>query len=69
MTNCTHSSVGHAADLMKLDAHRDAKDRGIEQATAAALIALDARAEAERAVEASTAELARAVRELTAPPS
>lgn len=51
---------------LKLDAERDAKDRRIEEATAAALLALDRRAEAERALEASTGELGKAVRELLA---
>lgn len=51
---------------LKLDADRDAKDRRIEEATAAALVALGERAEAERAVEAATAELGKAVRELLA---
>jgi len=51
---------------LKLDADRDAQDRRIEEATAAALLALGERAEAEKAVEAATAELGKAVRELLA---
>jgi hypothetical protein len=51
---------------LKLDAGREAKDRRIEEATAVALMALDEREEAERAVAAATAEMAQAIRELLA---
>jgi hypothetical protein len=62
---------GRQAALLKarerrqaLDRDRDAKDQRIEVAAAAALMALDDRAEAQRAVDASVARVADAVRAL-----
>jgi hypothetical protein len=48
----------------QLDRERDAQDQRIEEATAQALVALAARAEAEDAVAAATGELGVAVRKL-----
>lgn len=48
----------------QLDRDRDAQDQRIEEATAFALVAIDARTEAEDAVAVATAELAVAVRKL-----
>jgi hypothetical protein len=50
----------------ELDRDRDAQDQRIEEATAEAFVALDARAEAQEAVEAATAQLGTAVRKLLA---
>jgi hypothetical protein len=47
-----------------LDQARDEQDARVEQATAAALLALDVRSAAERHLAAATAELAAAVRAL-----
>jgi hypothetical protein len=48
----------------QLDRDRDAQDQRIEEATAFALVALDARGDAEAAVAAATAELGVAVRKM-----
>ena len=48
----------------QLDRERDARDQRIEEATAAAFVALDARADAERALAAAAAEVAEALRTL-----
>ena len=49
-----------------LDAARDEHDRRIEQATAEALVALEARSEAEQALAAATAALGETLRTLLA---
>lgn len=49
-----------------LDAARDEHDRRIEQATAEALVALEARSEAEQALAAATAALGETLRALLA---
>jgi hypothetical protein len=49
-----------------LDAARDEQDRRIEQATAEALVALEARSEAEQALAAATAALGETLRRLLA---
>src|SRR4051794_15078219 len=48
----------------KLDRDRDAQDHRIEEATALALVAIDARTEAQAAVTRATAELGVVVRKL-----
>jgi hypothetical protein len=62
-----------AAELTKarerrraLDTARDEHDRRVEHATAAALVALDARREAERALASATAALGETLRRLLA---
>ena len=49
-----------------LDAARDEHDRRVEEATAEALVALEARREAEQALQAATAALAETLRTLLA---
>jgi uncharacterized membrane protein YccC len=49
-----------------LDAARDEHDRRVEQATAEALVALEARSEAEQALAAATAALGETLRRLLA---
>jgi hypothetical protein len=49
-----------------LDRARDAQDERIEEATAEAFVALDARADAQQAVAVATAQLRTAVRKLLA---
>ena len=49
-----------------LDAARDEQDRRVEEATAAALVALEARREAEQALQAATAALGETLRTLLA---
>jgi hypothetical protein len=49
-----------------LDAARDEHDRRVEQATAEALVALEARSEAEQALAAATAALGETLRSLLA---
>jgi hypothetical protein len=48
----------------ELDRARDVQDQRIEQAAAAALVALDARADAERALAVASADVAEALRTL-----
>jgi hypothetical protein len=48
----------------ELDRERDEQDQRIEQATAAALVALDARSDAERTLAVATADVAEALRNL-----
>ena len=50
----------------KLDRDRDAKDQRIEEAAAEAMVALDARAEAQRALTAATADVGAALRNVLA---
>ncbi|WP_142026264.1 hypothetical protein [Blastococcus colisei] len=49
-----------------LDAARDEHDRRVEEATAEALVALEARREAEQGLQAATATLAETLRALSA---
>ncbi|WP_092195864.1 hypothetical protein [Blastococcus tunisiensis] len=49
-----------------LDAARDEQDRRVEEATAEALVALEARREAEQGLQAATATLAETLRALLA---
>lgn len=50
----------------ELDRDRDARDERVEEATAEAFVALDARAEGQEAVTAASAQLGTAVRKLLA---